>query len=239
MTGLLVSVRNGQEARLALEGGADLIDVKEPLRGALGAADPAIWTEVLGAVAGAVPTSVALGEVGQAGEPADIGALARFQFAKWGLAQSRRHADWRSRWTERLGRLPPGVIPVAVVYADWQRAASPLPEQIIEAAAGRRCGVVLFDTFDKQHGGLLDHLSYQELGRLTDQTRQAGLRVVFGGGLCRMTIPSVLSLRPDYVAVRGAVCRRDRTGDLDAALVRQLHDVVRQPFCSAGRLHFD
>ena len=232
MTGLLVSVRNGQEARLALEGGADLIDVKEPNRGALGAADPAIWADVLCAVAGAVPTSVALGEVSQAGEPADIDTLARFQFAKWGLAHSRRHADWLPRWTERLGRLPPGVIPVAVVYADWQRAASPRPEQIIEAAAGLRCGVVLFDTFDKQHGGLLDHLSYQELGHLTDQARQAGLRVVFGGGLCRMTIPQVLSLQPDYVAVRGAACRCRRTGDLDTALVRQLHAVVRQPFCS-------
>ena len=32
MTGLLVSVRNGVEARMALAAGVDLIDVKEPLR---------------------------------------------------------------------------------------------------------------------------------------------------------------------------------------------------------------
>ena len=230
MTGLLVSVRTGQEARLALAGGADLIDVKEPIRGALGAADPAVWADVLSAVAGAVPASVALGEVSEACEPAHTSTLARFQFAKWGLAHCHPHADWLSRWTQRLDWLPPGVTPVAVVYADWQRAESPPPEQIIEAAAGLGCGVVLFDTFDKQHGGLLEHLSHQELGRLTGQARQAGLRVVFGGGLCRMTIPQVLSLQPDYVAVRGAVCRRDRTGDLDTALVRQLHAVVHQPF---------
>ena len=169
MTGLLVSVRNGQEARLALAGGADLIDVKEPIRGALGAADPAVWADVLSAVAGAVPASVALGEVSEACEPAHRGTLSRFQFAKWGLADCRRHADWLPRWAERLGWLPPGVTPVAVVYADWQRAESPPPEQIIEAAAGLGCGVVLFDTFDKQHGGLLDHLSRQELGGLANQ----------------------------------------------------------------------
>jgi uncharacterized protein (UPF0264 family) len=115
-----------------------------------------------------------------------------------------------------------------VVYADWQRAESPPPEQIIEAAAGLRCGVVLFDTYDKNDGGLLDHLSHQELGRLTNHSRRAGLRVVFGGGLSRVTIPQVLSLQPDYVAVRGAACRRERTGDLDVTLVRQLHAVVRQ-----------
>ena len=39
--GLLVSVRSGAEAEAALAGGADLIDVKEPTRGALGRADGA------------------------------------------------------------------------------------------------------------------------------------------------------------------------------------------------------
>ena len=37
--GLLVSVRSADEAIAALAGGADVIDVKEPNRGALGAAD--------------------------------------------------------------------------------------------------------------------------------------------------------------------------------------------------------
>jgi uncharacterized protein (UPF0264 family) len=38
MSGLLVSVRNVEEAEAALAGGADLIDIKEPLHGSLGAA---------------------------------------------------------------------------------------------------------------------------------------------------------------------------------------------------------
>ena len=36
MTRLLVSVRSAEEAEIALAGGADVIDVKEPRRGALG-----------------------------------------------------------------------------------------------------------------------------------------------------------------------------------------------------------
>ena len=36
MTGLLVSVRSAEEAEIALAGGANLIDIKEPSRGALG-----------------------------------------------------------------------------------------------------------------------------------------------------------------------------------------------------------
>ncbi len=42
MTRLLVSVRSAAEAEIALSAGADLIDVKEPSRGSLGAADPAV-----------------------------------------------------------------------------------------------------------------------------------------------------------------------------------------------------
>src|SRR5207244_7336185 len=46
MTGLLVSVRSAAEAETALAGGADVVDVKEPRRGALGPADPSVWKQV-------------------------------------------------------------------------------------------------------------------------------------------------------------------------------------------------
>lgn len=223
----MVSVRSGAEARLALAGGADLIDVKEPTRGALGAAAPAVWADVLDCVAGAVPTSVALGEIGESRDSAFPAPLARFQYAKWGLAHTCQDAAWLANWARRLAELPPGVTPVAVVYADWPHAESPPPEEIIEAAAGLGCGAVLFDTFDKRRGGLLDHLSGEQLDCLADAARRGGLRVVFGGSLDPQTIPRVLPLQPDYVAVRGAVCRRARTGDLETALVRQLRALVR------------
>jgi (5-formylfuran-3-yl)methyl phosphate synthase len=227
MTGLLVSTRNARETRLALAGGADLIDVKEPARGALGAADPAVWAEVLGVTAGAVPASAALGEMIAAVASPHFADLANFQFAKWGLAHCQRYPDWRERWTQRLGWLPSGVVPVAVAYADWQQAEAPRPDDVIEDAARLRCGVVLFDTYDKTRGGLLDHLPVPQLARLTNQSRQAGLRVVLGGSLCRATISRVLPLEPDYVAVRGAVCRHGRTGDLDVVRVRELRALLQ------------
>src|SRR5947209_8028398 len=44
--GLLVSVRSAAEARAALDGGAALIDIKEPARGPLGRADDGVMAEV-------------------------------------------------------------------------------------------------------------------------------------------------------------------------------------------------
>jgi len=60
---LLVSVVSAEEARRAVAGGADIVDVKDPGEGALGAPAPAVVSEVAQVVGGAVPVSVALGDL--------------------------------------------------------------------------------------------------------------------------------------------------------------------------------
>ena len=61
---LLVSVRNAIEAEAALAGGADIIDAKEPLNGALGPVAKEVIQSIAEKVAGSAPVSVALGDVG-------------------------------------------------------------------------------------------------------------------------------------------------------------------------------
>ena len=60
---LLVSVVSADEARRALAGGADIIDVKDPREGALGAPSPRVLSEVVTTVGEAAPVSVALGDL--------------------------------------------------------------------------------------------------------------------------------------------------------------------------------
>jgi uncharacterized protein (UPF0264 family) len=60
---LLVSVRSAAEAEAALEGGADVIDVKEPSRGSLGRADDDVIAEVVSTVAGRRTVTAAMGEL--------------------------------------------------------------------------------------------------------------------------------------------------------------------------------
>src|SRR5690606_37872224 len=59
---ILVSVADASEARVALAGGAEIIDVKDPARGSLGAADPSVLREIAELVGDARPISAALGE---------------------------------------------------------------------------------------------------------------------------------------------------------------------------------
>src|SRR6187402_1196662 len=122
MTGLLISVRSADEAAIALAGGADVIDVKEPSRGALGAATPFVWDEVRQVVAGRRPVSVALGELLDDDIEELASAAFGCEFAKIGLAGCQGSAGWMSRWVQTIGQLPPGVQPVPVAYADWHGA---------------------------------------------------------------------------------------------------------------------
>src|SRR5262245_3594654 len=127
MTRLLVSVRSAAEAGIALAGGADVIDIKEPSRGPLGAADPQSWSEVLHAVGGRAMVSAALGELQDAGVTKLAASASGLRFAKIGLAGCHTHSGWLSRWQRVIGQLPPAVLPVPVAYADWPGAAAPSP----------------------------------------------------------------------------------------------------------------
>ena len=59
---LLVSVRNAAEAAAALAGGADIVDAKEPLNGALGPVGHGMLASITATIGGSAPVSAALGE---------------------------------------------------------------------------------------------------------------------------------------------------------------------------------
>jgi len=226
-TGLLVSVRSAAEAELALAGGADLIDVKEPRRGSLGAAEPAVWNEVRLAVAGRIPVSAALGEL-LADFRADYLKQARgLSFAKVGLAGCTATGDWAARWSRVMRALPAGVQPVAVLYADWRTARSPSVEELLPIAASLRSPYLLLDTFDKSAGRLLDHLSLDQLAILSEQAAMHHMRLVLAGSLDEVAIRRLAPLRPAYFAVRGAACGSDRTQAIELARVKRLVEIVR------------
>jgi len=222
MAGLLVSVRDAREARIAMDNGARVIDVKEPNAGALGAASPRTWRDVARVVNRQLPCSIALGELCDTRRADRIEQLPRVAFAKLGLARCADDPNWACRWRAVLRRLPPETIPVAVVYADWQQACAPCPEHVLRHAVEVGCGVLLCDTYHKDQGGLMDYLSRAALARIIKTARGLGLRIVLAGSLQPATIPMVLDLSPDLIAVRGAVCAGGRTGAVEAKRVRAL-----------------
>ena len=239
MTQLLVSVRSAAEASRALSGGADVIDVKEPGRGALGAADPNIWQEVNDAVAGRAPVSVALGELHDFSGDLARGCINAFLsgicWAKLGLAGCGSIPNWHELWRGALESLPNHLQHVAVVYADWSTADAPRPEAILEVASSGRATVVLIDTYDKSAGHLLNHLGLDELHALSTRARAAGMKLALAGSLRSDLIAGLASIAPDFIAVRGAVCEADRESAVSEQLVRHLSSEVHR-MCPSKKL---
>src|SRR5471030_2493495 len=63
MTGFLASARSADEALLALAGGADIIDAKEPAAGALGRVAADVLRAIVAAIAGSRPVSATIGDL--------------------------------------------------------------------------------------------------------------------------------------------------------------------------------
>ncbi len=216
MTKLLVSVRSAAEAKLAAGAGVDLIDVKEPARGSLGAADLATIRAIAAAAPDHLPLSAALGELAEFDLVAELensassllgGYLPKpVRFAKIGLAGMAGRADWPMRWQAALKRLPAQVTPVAVAYADYELSGSPTIDEVWQWGRRLGCGALLIDTYDKRGPGLLGWLGERELVGLRDATKRDGAWLVLAGSLTLETIGRLLPLEPDYVAVRGAAC---------------------------------
>ncbi|MFM7035449.1 MAG: (5-formylfuran-3-yl)methyl phosphate synthase [Planctomycetia bacterium] len=238
--GLLVSVRNATEAAAALDGGAAIIDIKEPAAGSLGAATPDVIASIAAAVAGRAPLTVAAGELrdemsnpgrtlrwftaikehlGAAGGPVSAVPAA----VKLGLAGMTAHrpTDWKDAFHETMRGMSAETATVAVAYADWMRVAAPDPRDVVAAGAEAGCDVFLIDTADKSHASLLRACDHDDLARWIAAGRAAGMAVAIAGRLAIDELPLVRPFAPDVVALRSAVCFNDRSGPVDVSLVRR------------------
>ncbi len=230
---LLVSVRSGDEARAALAGGADVIDIKEPLRGPLGRAECAVWNDVTDIVRRTVPVSVALGELHEWSADNGLEEIPRslwsgLAYCKLGLSNA--PPDWIDRWRRLRDRLtenqPASPAWVAVVYVDWQAAGAPAPQAVIdEASTIEACRGVLFDTWGKSRcsGITLAWRPY------VDRVRNSGRFVALAGSLDAERIRELAPLEPDLFAVRGAACiGGNRLGIVDRRRVSDLATAVQK-----------
>ena len=227
MTGFLASVRAAAEAGVAVTGGADIIDAKEPAQGALGRLDERSLRAVLSEVAGMRPVSATIGDLVLAPKPVREAVLdmagVGVDIVKIGIFDG----DLR----ETLDALAPvaasGVRLVAVVFADRR----PAFEAIVDACAAARFYGVMLDTAVKSSGPLTAHLGRQSLAEFVTQARRAGLVSGLAGSLRCEDIPLLASLGADYLGFRSALTSGTRTDGLDPEAV----EAVRYAIDSASR----
>lgn len=232
---LLVSVADAIEARAALDGGADVIDAKDPARGALGAVDAAALRAIVAAVRGARPVSAALGDARDEREveaTARDAAFAKLAYLKIGFAGTGDGTRVESLLSAavhgaQVAGAETGV--VAVAYADAERAGTVPPERIIDAAERAGAMGVLLDTAFKDGGTLFDIMDEDAVAGWIGGAHAASLVVALAGGLTGADLSAARALGADIAGVRTAACEGGRTGRVSRERVAALA-------ASAGRL---
>ncbi|MEJ2058917.1 MAG: (5-formylfuran-3-yl)methyl phosphate synthase [Gammaproteobacteria bacterium] len=212
MTALLASVNNLHEAVIALEAGVDIIDLKEPANGALGAvADPLI-RRIAGNIRGRVPLSATTGDLPLEAERIALAveqkAATGVDYVKVGLPEGGDLAGTLLR----LHRIATqGVRLVGVLFADQGIDIGVLPKLSAAGFAG-----AMLDTAGKKAGGLRRHADDQVLNAFVRRCRSLGLLSGLAGSLDTADIAPLLKLSPDLLGFRGALCRSGlRTAALD------------------------
>jgi uncharacterized protein (UPF0264 family) len=247
---LLVSVTGPDEARLAFEAGADIVDLKDPGQGALGACAPAILMSVAALRDSAFPEAVLSAALGPADDP---GAAARaaaaagwgFDFVKLGLERLKDDdaavgalrsivAAVGAATPSRRGGARGGTRVIAASFADADRVDALAPEALPGVAAAAGAAGALLDTAVKDGRTLIDHLPPTEIARYLAACRRSGLLAAVAGALETRTMPEILALAPDIIGVRGAVCLGGRTGRLDRRRLERLRDALRVAPALAG-----
>lgn len=223
---LLVSVRNADEARLALAGGADLIDAKDPDRGPLGPVTPRELRDIVAAVGGQRPLSAALGDAQGRETSALVRDSAELAFVKLGFGGSGGlDAAQLARLAARVRDACRAAL-VLVAYADWARVLAPAPEAILEAAIRSQAAGVLLDTAVKDRS-LFTLQSSRAVERWIEAARGERLLTAIAGSLTADNLRMLRGIGPDIVGVRGAACEGGRTGLISRERVARLSAVAR------------
>jgi (5-formylfuran-3-yl)methyl phosphate synthase len=227
---LLVSVSDAIDAAAALEGGADIIDAKNPASGALGAVTLDVFRDIHAVVASARPLTAALGDAVDEraiARTADAYARAGARLVKIGFAgiTSGTHVvSLVAAARDGAAGTRAGVI--ATAYADADRVPSLNPFAMIDAAALAGATGILLDTADKQGPGLPGLMSSETLSSWVSAARDARLLVALAGKLTADDFRFANDAGADIIGVRGAACDSGRTGQIVAARVRALRSAV-------------
>jgi uncharacterized protein (UPF0264 family) len=226
---LLVSPVNKEEAIIASKGGADIVDVKNPKEGSLGANFPWIIKEIKEAVNGKQPISATIGDFnykpGTAALAAFGAAVAGADYIKVGLydIQTREQAlELLTKITRAVKDYDSTKKIVASGYSDYKRINSISPLLLPAVAAEAGADVVMVDTAIKDGKSTFEFMDEKELKKFTDLAHKYGLENAIAGSLRFEDLPMLERIRPDIIGVRGMVCGGDRRTAIRRELVEKL-----------------
>lgn len=211
---LLISVVSEYEAIEAVNGGAHIVDVKNPKEGSLGANFPRVIRQVREAISNNAEVSATIGDLPNLPGTASLAALGAVasgaNFVKAGLFGVKRSIEATILMKEVYRAVKDyndTSKVIAAGYADFKKVGCLSPLKLPQVAYNAEVEGVMIDIKVKNSKNkLFDLLSDKELKKFVDEAHNFNLTVALAGSLDVRDIAKLRELGPDIIGVRGAVC---------------------------------
>ncbi len=224
MTGMLASVNSVAEALLVLTANVDIIDLKQPASGALGALDIDLVKQIVAVINQRCPVSATLGDLPM--QPDLVFNAARIMsgtgvdYIKIGFFPN---GDWQETVNKLSVLCQQNIALIAVLFADNQPDLT-----IVDSLKNAGFTGVMLDTMDKQKGSLMQVIEQTEIGQFVRLAKARQLLSGLAGSLKLEDISGLLPYQPDYLGFRGALClRHDRTAQLNRAAIKSIKQAIQ------------
>ena len=223
MTGFLASVSSTDEAQLVRSLGADVIDLKDPNQGALGALDEHKARSIAALIDKKTTLSATIGDLPAYAAELESAVIRMHacgvDIVKVGVfdkSLSPFSLSALDRLTDRNIRI------VLVFFAEF------FPVEVdFEKLKGMGITGVMLDTCDKASGNLREKLDDETLAKFVNNVERAGLLSGLAGSLSREDIPPLLRINPDYLGFRGALCKQHkREMQIDCTKVSAIRKLI-------------
>ncbi len=223
MTGFLASVSSIEEAELVRSLGADVIDLKNPNRGALGAVDLDTAQSIVATIGNKATLSATIGDLPlYAGELE--ASVSRMYATGVDIIKVGVFDESLSRFAlNAMGRLAGRNIRIVLVFfAEFFTGDIDFPRL-------KKTGIMgaMLDTCEKENGNLRKKLDDETLTEFVTNAKRAGLVSGLAGSLTGADIPPLLRLNPDYLGFRGALCKEyKRNMQIDGIKVSAIRELI-------------
>ncbi|RLI95788.1 MAG: hypothetical protein DRO92_01090 [Candidatus Altiarchaeales archaeon] len=232
---LLISPKNKEEAIEAIKGGADIIDVKNPEEGSLGANFPWVINEIKNVTPRDVEISATIGDFPYLPGTASLAArgvatlgVDYIKVGLYGIENIDQGIKVGNAVVKSVKDYDNNIRVVIAGYADYYKINSVGPEIVLKIAQKSKADFFMLDTAIKNNGNLFSHISKSNLRNLVKKAHNIGILVAVGGSIGKEDIEPLFDTGVDVIGIRGSVC--DENNRLDGKIrmerVMELKNII-------------
>ena len=223
MTGMLASVTSFDEAKVVLNAGADIIDIKNPHEGALGAQEINVVKDIVKYANRAVLTSATVGDM-DSNDPELLNRIIKMSetgvdYVKVGLFETKPSSYFIRTIINAVNK---GIKLVVVLFAENYQGIDSIRPIMQMGITG-----IMLDTKEKKGKNLCSILSNNELKEFVELAKENNLITGLAGSLRFEDISKLVELNSDYLGFRGALCSQsNRINEINEEQVNKIRKAI-------------